>query len=137
MAELAEQGAQLGLGHREARSLEDGVHVVFLQFEGHTQFFQNDVVGHRQLDRHWRTAFVLAALEDHQAIQEVRHHVVRATYKTFFFVFFQVGQYIFLGNFQATKLDDFDNLVVADVEHVAHAAQYVVMNHLGNPDIQQ
>ena len=119
------------LEHRELGGLEDCVHVVFLQFEGHAQFLQDDVVGHRQFDRLRWTALVLAALEDHQAIEEMRHDFVRAEHEAFFLVFLEIGQQVVLGDFHAAELDDLDHLVVADVEHVAHAAQYVVVNHGG------
>src|SRR5450830_2087688 len=131
VAELAEQRAQLRLGHRELGGFENGVHVVFLQFEGHAQLLEDDVVGHRRFDWLRRTAVVLAALENHQAVKEVRHDLIRAEYKAFFLVFLEVSQQVFLGHVHAAEFDELDHLVVTDVEHVAHAAQYVVVNHGG------
>ena len=75
---LAEQGAQFGLGDREVHRLEEGVDIVVLELKGYPQLLQDLVVAHRQLDGRQWAALVAAALEDHQAIEEVRHGLVRA-----------------------------------------------------------
>ncbi|MNR39093.1 hypothetical protein D3C85_1572640 [compost metagenome] len=109
------------------------MHVIFLELEGHAQLLQDNVIGDWQFDRQRWAALVLATLEYHQAVEEVRHHQVRARRETFLFVFLQVADDVSLADFQAAERDDVDDLGIVDIEHVAHAAQNIVVNHGEHP----
>ena len=129
MAELAEQRTHLRLGNRAVDAVHDRVHVVFLQLEGHAQFLQHHVVGDGQLQWLSGAAVILAALEEHQTIEEMCHQLVVAWGKAFFVFLLEHGREVAGSNLFAAELNDVDHLRVADVEGVAQAAQYVVVKH--------
>ncbi|MNG38152.1 hypothetical protein D3C84_1257350 [compost metagenome] len=58
---------------------------------------------------------------------------VRAAHEAFFVIFFQVRDDIVGSDFEAAELDDIGQLGVVDVQQVAQAAQYIVVNHSDNP----
>ncbi|MNO82547.1 hypothetical protein D3C76_738260 [compost metagenome] len=130
MADFAEQGAEFGFGDRELDRIEDDMQVFFLEFERYPQFFQDGVVGHRQLHRLGRAAVVLAATVNHQAIQKVRHDRVRAAHEAGLFFFLDVAGQGLGADLQARQLDDAHHLGIIELEHVAQAAQYIVVVHL-------
>src|SRR5690606_14514984 len=128
---LPEQRRQLGLGHREARIGEHLVHVEILQLEGHPQLLQHNVVADALLHRPRRHALVPAAQVHDQPVQEMRQHGVAANQVAGFVLLQQEGAHIILLEDEGRigQLGDLDHPVVAQVEHVADAAQDVVVDH--------
>src|SRR6185437_5733849 len=69
---------QLVFGHRQSVLLQERDDVVVLELERHPKLLQYSVVGDGNLDGLGRSALVLAALVDDEAIQKVRHRLVAA-----------------------------------------------------------
>ncbi|MNC67186.1 hypothetical protein D3C75_1176590 [compost metagenome] len=59
----------------------------------------------------------------------MRHHPFRAAHEAFLFFFFQVGGQHQRMHFEAREPDDLGHLGVVHLEHVAQAAQDVVVVH--------
>ncbi|MCY1306642.1 hypothetical protein D9M68_849540 [compost metagenome] len=129
MTGLAEQCAEFGFRERKSHVVEDGEDIVVAKFEGDPQLLQHDVVGQRQLHRQQRTAFVSATTMDDQPVEKVGEDAVAAGPVTWGLFAFEEGDDIVPGDFQTGQAGDVGDTGVADVEHVANAAQYVVVDH--------
>src|SRR4249919_1072557 len=128
---LAEKGRQFRLGNREAGVRESLVHVDVLELEGDTELLQHHVVGDTFFHRSWRQALVLSAAVEDQSIEEMGEDPVAALDVGLVVVLLQEGLHVFLrdGEGGVRQFDDLHDPGVAEVEHVADAAQYVVVDH--------
>ncbi|MNF92344.1 hypothetical protein D3C84_749850 [compost metagenome] len=63
----------------------------------------------------------------------MRDDFVRAAHEAFFVFFLEVGDDVVGGDVEAAELDDVGQFGVVDVQQVAQAAQYIVVNHGDNP----
>ncbi|CEE55922.1 hypothetical protein XAC2852_120152 [Xanthomonas citri pv. citri] len=131
VAGLAKQCGEFRLGQRETGAGEDGVHVDVLQFEGHAQLLQHQVVADAGFQRAWRLALVAAAEAQHQTVEETRQHRIGAGLEARLVFLLQPGLYLRLVERElgVGQVGDVHHLVVAEVEHVADAAQYIVVDH--------
>ena len=84
------------------------------------------------LDRARRQAFVAATAVKHQTIEEVRQHFVAALDIAGLVILLQEGLHILLTDRESRvgQMGDFHHPPIAEVEHVADAAQYVVVDHV-------
>ena len=86
-----EQRRQLRFGQREAGILKQLVHVRVFEFKGHAQLLEHQVVGDLRFHGPLLGWITRAAAVDHQPVQEMRQHQVRAGDKTGLAFFGQVG----------------------------------------------
>src|SRR5690606_7548832 len=132
---LAEQRRQLGLGYREPGTGEHLVHVHVLQLEGDPQLLQHHVVADPLFHRtRWQPLVAATQVHD-QAVQEVRQHRVAASQVAGVVLLEQEGAHLIdiESEVRIRQVRDLDHLAVGQVEHVADAAQNVVVDHVVLP----
>ncbi|MCY1249780.1 hypothetical protein D9M72_633470 [compost metagenome] len=66
---------------------------------------------------------------DDQTIEKMREDIVAARVEVRFVIALEEGDGILLVDLHSAQASDVGDAGVADIEHVAHAAQYIVVDH--------
>ena len=129
MVGLAENRPHFRLRHGKVCALQHVRNVGRFQIERDTQFLHENIVIHFALDRRGRRLFAFTTTVKNQAIQKIPHQHIRAGTIRGVVIFFQPRLNIRLGYLTFRQRKNLHHSGIAQIKHVAHAAQNIVISH--------